>query len=330
MSDSLPPLHTVAVLALPGVITFDLAIAMHVFGDTRAHGNVPKYRVLLCSAEAGRLVSDNGIAIDVPFGVEAIGEAHSVVIPAWNSLFEPLPTPVIDALQAADRRGVRMVSICAGAYALAQAGILDGHRVTTHWAWAAQLARRYPNVHVDPRVLYIDDGNVLTSAGMAAGLDLCLHIVRTDHGAETANRIARRMVVAPHREGGQAQYIEEPVPVTRDSTLQSTQAWVLERLHAPITVDEMARQANTSVRHFTRRFQAEFGITPLRWVLKERVRLAQRLLEQSDLPVERIAERAGFGSAIALRRQFNAIVGTSPLSYRLAFRGRTDGLSRVG
>jgi transcriptional regulator GlxA family with amidase domain len=199
--------------------------------------------------------------------------------------------------------------------------LLDGRRATTHWAHADNLSRKYPRVTVDARVLYIEDGPVFTSAGMAAGIDLCLHIVRKDHGAQVANAIARRMVVAPHRTGGQAQFIEQPVPVTRDETLQRTQAWALERLHEPLTVEELARHANMSARHFARRFQGELGTNPLRWLLTERVRLAQRLLEQTDLPVQRIAERAGFGSTVGLRRHFSREVGTTPLEYRLVFRG---------
>jgi transcriptional regulator GlxA family with amidase domain len=176
-------------------------------------------------------------------------------------------------------------------------------------------------------VLYIDDGAILTSAGMAAGLDLCLHIVRADHGAEVANAIARRMVVAPHRSGGQSQFIDQPIPVTRDTILQATQRWVLERLEEPLTVDALARHANTSARHFTRRFHAEFGITPLRWLLQERVRYAQRLLEQTDLGIQRVAERTGLGSAVSLRRHFAEVVGTTPLAYRQTFRGDTSGAS---
>jgi transcriptional regulator GlxA family with amidase domain len=228
---------------------------------------------------------------------------------------------VIDALRAASARGARIVSICTGAFVLAQAGLLDGRRAATHWDWASLLAARYPAVSVDPRVLYVDEGDVLTSAGMAAGLDLCLHIVRGDHGAEVANAIARRMVVAPHRSGGQAQFIDQPIPVTRDTVLQATQRWALERLAESLTVEAMARQSNTSARHFTRRFHAEFGITPLRWIMQERVRLAQRILEQTDLSIQRIAERTGFGSTVSLRRHFAEVVGTTPLGYRQTFRG---------
>jgi AraC family transcriptional activator FtrA len=249
------------------------------------------------------------------------------VIPGRSEADAPVEPSVLDALRAAAARGTRIVSICTGAFVLAQAGLLEGRHVTTHWGWCDLLTKRYPNVAVDPRVLYIDDGAIMTSAGMAAGLDLCLHIVRGDHGAEVANAIARRMVVAPHRSGGQAQFIDQPIPVSRDTVLQSTQRWALERLAEPLTVDAMARHANTSVRHFTRRFQGEFGITPLRWLVQERVRLVQRLLEQTDLGIQRIAERSGFGSAISLRRHFTEVVGTTPLSYRQTFRGDGGGAS---
>ena len=319
-------LHAVAVLALPDVVPFDLVIGAQVFGDSKPHGGVPRYRMLLCGPAPGLVPMAGGVPIGVPLGLDALEEADTVVIPGRSEADAPVPDPVLAALEAAARRGARLLSICTGAFVLGEAGVLDGHRATTHWAHTDRLATRYPRATVDPRVLYVDEGAVLTSAGMAAGIDLCLHAVRHDHGAEVANAIARRMVVAPHRTGGQAQFIEQPVPVTRDSMLQRTQSWALARLGEPLTVEAMARQANTSVRHFTRRFRAEFGTTPLEWLLTERVRLAQRLLEQTELPVQRIAERAGFGSAIALRRHFARAAGTTPLAYRQVFRGaRGDG-----
>ena len=316
-----PGLRTVAVLVLPDVVAFDMVIATHVFGDERPHGGVAKYRMVICTSRPGLVPMAVGVPVGIPTGLEALAEADTIVIPGRSDADAPVDEPVLDALRVAAARGARVVSICTGAFVLAQAGLLDGRRAATHWGWTDLLASRYPKVSVDPRVLYVDDGEVLTSAGMAAGLDLCLHIVRGDHGAEVANAIARRMVVAPHRSGGQAQFIDQPVPVTRDETLQRTQRWVLERLAEPITVEAMARHANTSPRHLTRRFQAEFGITPLRWLLQERVRLAQRLLEQTDLPVQRVGERTGFGSAIALRRHFAEVVGTTPREYRQTFRG---------
>ena len=319
--DERQPLRTVAVLVLPDVVAFDTFIATHVFGDTRPHGGVAKYRMVICTSTPGLVSMAVGVPIGIDRGLEVLAEADTIVVPGRSQADAPADPRVIDALRAASARGARIVSICTGAFVLAQAGLLDGRRAATHWGWASLLAARYPAVSVDPRVLYVDEGDVLTSAGMAAGLDLCLHIVRGDHGAEVANAIARRMVVAPHRSGGQAQFIDQPIPVTRDMVLQATQHWALERLAEPLTVEAMARQANTSARHFTRRFHAEFGITPLRWLLQERVRLAQRILEQTDLSIQRIAERTGFGSAVSLRRHFAEVVGTTPLGYRQTFRG---------
>lgn len=314
-------LRTVAVLALPDVVPFDLVIPDFVFGDTKPHGGVAYYRMIMCGVAPGLVPMVRGIPVGVAHGVDALDEADTIVIPGRSPADSPVPEEVVEKLRAAADRGARLVSICTGSFVLAAAGLLDGRRATTHWAHAESLSRKYPRVSVDPRVLYVEDGSILTSAGMAAGIDLCLHVVRKDHGAQVANAIARRMVVAPHRTGGQAQFIEQPVPVTRDESLQRTQAWALERLHRPLTVEQLAREANMSPRHFARRFQSELGIAPLRWLLGERVRLAQRLLEQTDLSVQRIAERAGFGSAVSLRRHFMREVGTTPLDYRLVFRG---------
>jgi transcriptional regulator GlxA family with amidase domain len=314
-------LHTVAILTLPDVVPFDLVIPGQIFGDSTPHGGVAKYRMLLCGAAPGLVPMAGGVPVGVPLGLKALTEADTIVIPGRSMADAPVAPEVVEALGEASLRGARLVSICTGAFVLGEATALDGRRATTHWAHADNLARRYPKASVDPKVLYVDDGSVLTSAGMAAGIDLCLHVVRGDHGAEVANAIARRMVVPPHRTGGQAQFIEQPVPVTRDTNLQRTQAWALEHLHEALTVEHLARNANMSPRHFARRFHAELGTAPLRWLLTERVRLAQRLLEQTDLPVQRIAERAGFGSAIALRRHFAREAGTTPLEYRRVFRG---------
>jgi transcriptional regulator GlxA family with amidase domain len=314
-------LQMVAVLVLPDVVPFDLVIPDFVFGDPKPHGGVLYYRMVLCGVSPGLVPMVRGIPVGVSHGLDALDEADMVVIPGRSPADSPLPDGVAEALRAAAGRGARLVSICTGSFVLAAAGLLDGRRATTHWAHADDLSRKYPKVTVDPRVLYVEDGPVLTSAGMAAGIDLCLHVVRTDHGAEVANAIARRMVVAPHRTGGQAQFIEQPVPVTRDETLLRTQSWALERLQESLTIEQLADHANMSPRHFARRFHAELGTAPLKWLLAERVRLAQRLLEQTDLPVQRIAEKAGFGSSVALRRHFTRGVGTTPLEYRLVFRG---------
>lgn len=314
-------LPAVALLALPNVVPFDLVLAGQIFGY-RTPGAPPLYyQLLLCGLTPGLVTMAGGIPIGVPLGLEALERAATVVVAGLDDVEAPVPESAVAALRSAHARGARMVSICTGAFVLGEAGVLDGHTATTHWAHAERLARRFPKATIDPRVLYVDDRGVMTSAGMAAGIDLCLHIVRRDHGAEAANTIARRMVVAPHRDGGQAQYIEQLVPVTRDSALQHVQAWALEHLAETLTVEDLAREAHTSTRNLTRRFNAELGTTPLKWLQRERVRLAQRLLEQTELPVQRIAERAGFGSAIALRRQFMEIVGTTPARYRGTFRG---------
>ena len=314
-------LHTVAVLVLPDVVPFDLVIPGQIFGDTRPHGGRAYYRMLLCAETPGLVPMAGGVPVGVPLGLDALAHADTIVVPGRAAADAPVAAAVVDAVSSAAARGARLVSICTGAFVLGAAGALDDRRATTHWAHTGRLAELHPRATVDARVLYVDEGAVLTSAGMAAGIDLCLHVVRGDHGAEVANAIARRMVVAPHRTGGQAQFIEQPVPVTRDSALQRIQAWALEHLHETLTVEQLARHANMSARHFARRFHSELGISPLRWLLHERVRLAQRLLEQTELPVQRIAERAGFGSTIALRRHFTREVGTTPLEYRRVFRG---------
>jgi transcriptional regulator GlxA family with amidase domain len=244
-------------------------------------------------------VTPEGLTLDTPYGLDEL----------------------LEALRAADRRGARLVSVCTGAFVLAAAGLLDGKRATTHWMYAAELARRYPQVLVDPRVLYVDAGNILTSAGTAAGIDLLLHIVRLDHGAEVANAVARRMVVPPHRDGGQAQFVDMPMPdPVADQPLADVLGWMLEHLDEEMSVGDLAQRAGTSPRTFARRFRALAGTTPHQWLLTQRVLLAQRLLETSDEPVERVAQRCGFGSASGLRQHFLRAVAASPQAYRRAFR----------
>jgi len=313
--------HRVAAVVYDNLCVFELGIVVEMFGLPRPELPVEWYRFSVCSLDPGPLAATAGVRLEARQGLGGLRGADTIAIPGWRDPDEVPPAPLLRALQRAHARGARILALCSGAFVLAAAGLLDGRRATTHWRYADAFRARYPRVRFEPDVLYVDEGRVLTSAGSAAGIDLCLHVVRADHGAEVANAIARRMVVAPHRAGGQAQFIEQPVPVTRDTTLQLVQAWALERLHEPLTVEALAREANMSPRHFARRFQAELGTAPLRWLLHERVRLAQRLLEQTDLPVQRIAERAGFGSAIALRRHFVRAAGTTPLAYRQTFRG---------
>jgi transcriptional regulator GlxA family with amidase domain len=252
----------------------------------------------------------------------ALRRAETIVVPGIDDLDLPIPRSVCRALLAAYERGCRIVSICTGAFVLAEAGLLDGRRATTHWLDAPALAERYPSVRVDPRVLYIEEGRVLTSAGIAAGIDLCLHIVRTDYGAAVANAVARRMVVAPHRSGGQAQFVVQPVGAPRGTALEETRTWITAHLGERLTVRAMAAHAGMSGRTFARRFIEATGTSPLQWLLHQRIVAAQRLLEETDQPVERVADACGFGSAVSLRVHFRREVQTSPMAYRRAFQQR--------
>ncbi len=313
---SLGSRQRVAVLALEAVVAFDLAIATQVLG----HREDGLYDVEVCAARGGRVATTSGFAVDVPHGLEALGRAGTVVVPGYDPRGAGGATPeVVAALGAAAGRGARVVSICTGAFALAAAGLLDGRRATTHWQHAASLARRFPAVTVDPDVLWVDEGAVLTSAGVAAGIDLCLHLVREDHGAAAANAAARRMVVAPVREGGQAQFVERPVPLAGTGGLATTRAWMLTRLAEPTTVAACARHAGWSERSFARRFAAETGTSPLRWLHAQRVLEARRLLEATDLAVDDVARRCGFGTASTLRGHFRRATATTPTAYRRAW-----------
>jgi transcriptional regulator GlxA family with amidase domain len=296
------------------VVAFDLAIPAQIFGR-----EPDLYEWAVCAPEPGPVATENGFDVLVPHGLGALAEADTIVVPGIGDRAWPLPPVPVDALRAAAEGGARVASICTGAFVLAAAGLLDGRRATTHWRYAALLTREFPAVEVDPDVLYVDEGDVLSSAGVAAGIDLCLHIVRKDHGAEVANRIARRIVVAAHRDGGQAQFVERPLPAP-DGGLAATRAWMEERLDEQLTVEDMARHAACSPRSFARRFRAETGTTPLQWLIGRRVAEAQRLLEGSELPVEQVASRAGFGTAAALRQHFGRALSTSPTAYRRAFR----------
>jgi transcriptional regulator GlxA family with amidase domain len=311
----------VAALVAHGVAPFELGVACEVFGIDRSELVDPWYRFIVCAAEPGPIRTSIGFTIDTPYGLDDIARADTVVVPAWRDVHHAPPEPILDAVRRAHARGARVVSVCSGAFILGHAGLLDGRRATTHWMYTDELAARFPAAQVDPGVLYVDAGSVLTSAGTAAGIDLCLHIVRTDHGAEVANAVARRMVVPPHRDGGQAQFVQTPVArCAGPDDLTRTLDWATERLGEPLSVETLARRAHMSPRTFARRFRAATGTTPLQWVLQQRVLLAQRLLETSDEPVERIAEVAGFGAPATLRAHFHRAVGTSPLAYRRTFR----------
>ena len=309
-------MQRVVALALDRVVAFDLATPTQVFG----HNGGSRYRFALAGVSPGPVATSTGFAVVADHGVEALADGDTIVVPGYDDVDAVPPAAALDALRAAHARGARVVSICTGAFALAHAGLLDGRRATTHWRAAALLAERFPRIDVDPNVLYVDDGDVLTSAGVAAGIDLCLHIVRRDHGAEVAARMARRIVVAPHRDGGQAQFVERPVAEEPREGLAATRAWALERVHRPLDVRALAAHAGVSGRTFARRFRAETGTTPLQWLLGQRVLEARRLLERTDLPVEDVAQRAGFGTAASLREHFARATATTPTAYRRSFR----------
>jgi AraC family transcriptional activator FtrA len=315
-----PTATTVAIVVFEGVTLFGLAAANDIFGTevTTASG-APLYQVLICGPAAS-VMTDRHFRMEVPHGLDALDTAQTVVVPSTLTPDE-VPAEALDALRLARSRGQRILSLCTGAFVLAAAGILDGHTATTHWSECADLARRYPRVRVDPSVLYVDEGDLLTSAGNAASLDLCLHVVQRDYGTEVATQVARDMVIPLHRAGGQAQYIETPMPEPTDSDpFTDTISWLQAHLDQEVTVADLAARAAMSPRTFARRFPASTGTTPLTWIVQERVRLAQRLLETTDLPVDAIAGKSGFGTADNLRKHFGRILQTTPQSYRRAFQ----------
>lgn len=301
----------------------ELALAYHVFAYPYA--DLPRhYEFHVCAGESGRLRARPGFELACDAGLEALRRADVVLIPAWRDVEAVPPKPLLDAIARAHRRGAEIVSICTGTFVVAAAGILDGRRATTHWMHVDQLRSRYPEIEVLAHALYVDDGEILTSAGTAAGIDLCLHIVRRDHGAELANEIGRRMIVPPHRNGGQQQYIETPVGSDpAPSPIGRATGFALEHLSEPLTVDVLAAQAKMSTRSFARHFRDTTGTTPLQWLLAQRILLARRLLEQNEYAVEQVGRRAGLGSPANFRTQFKRIVGTTPSAYRETFRTLT-------
>ncbi|GAA4208053.1 helix-turn-helix domain-containing protein [Streptosporangium oxazolinicum] len=317
-------MHRIVMLAMDGVIPFELGIPPRIFGGARSPDGKPLYEVLTCTVDGAPVRTDADFTITVEHGAEALESADTVVIPATHTLGTTstegrLPESLAGAI-ARIRPGTRLVSICTAAYVLAAAGLLDGRPATTHWKHTEHFQNTFPLVKVNPDVLFVDDGDVLTSAGVAAGVDLCLHIVRRDHGTEVANRVARRCVVPPWRDGGQAQFIERPIPAPTAATTAPTRAWALERLHEPLPLSELAAHARMSRRTFTRRFRDEMGLSPGQWLILQRVELARRLLETSDLPVDGVALRSGFGTAASLRQHLQVAIGVSPMAYRRTFR----------
>ncbi len=314
-------MHVVAAVIDQGALTFDLAIPCEVFGLDRSDIADPWYEFLLVAAGTTPIRTQTGFTIDVPHGLEALDRADTIVVPGWSDPDDLPSEALIASLLAAHERGARLVSLCTGVFALAATGLLDGRRATTHWMYVERLRQQYPLVHVDPGVLYVADEDVLTSAGTAAGIDLCLHLVALDHGVEAAAAVARRIVMPLHRSGGQAQYVDTPV-AGDPSGLSALLDWGRANLDAGIGVDDLAAHAAMSARTLTRRFQAAIGMPPGEWLQRERLRLAQRLLERTDDPIEVVARRAGYDAAVTMRSQFAARLQTSPRAYRQVFRAR--------
>lgn len=320
MTRTIPDMGTVALAVTDGMLHFELALACEVFGADRTGVADPWYSVSVCGPSAVRV---GRFRLEPDHGLDQLSRADTVIVPGWADVDEDPPGDLVDAVRVAHEAGARVASLCTGAFVLAAAGLLDGRRATTHWAHTRALAARYPQVTVDPDVLYVDNGSVLTSAGKAAAMDLCLHLVRLDHGSSIANTLARRLVVPPHRDGGQAQFVTTPVPAPGNHPLAELFPWVIERLDHPLTVEDLARQARMSSRNLGRHFRSVTGTTPLQWLVTQRIRHAQELLETTDDSVDTIAAATGMGTATTLRRHFNRTVGVPPDTYRRTFRSRT-------
>jgi len=320
--------HRIAVLALDDVVAFDLGVPAQVFGAARDSAGRRLYEATTCTPDGGPIRTTAGFQILPDRGLDATAWADTVVVPGVHSgpslVDGTVDAGVAGALRAAHDRGARVMSICTGASVLPPAGLLDDRPATTHWRHAELFRALYPRVKLDPDVLFVDDGEVLTSAGVAAGVDLCLHVIRRDHGSEVANRAARRCVVPPWRDGGQAQYIEHPLPRESAAGTAATREWALAHLGEPLPLSVLAAHARMSVRSFTRQFRAETGVSPARWLLQQRVDRARLLLETTDLSVEQIARRAGFGAATSLRQHLRSTIGVAPTAYRRTFSRSRD------
>lgn len=321
----------VAVLAYDGLCTFEFAIAYEIFGLKRPEVGPIWYRYMPCSLEPGPLRAAGNLWISTERGLDLLDEADLIIIPGWRGIEAEVPEILCEKLRAADRRGARMASLCSGVFALAAAGLLDGRRATTHWRYLAALEEKFPKIRIEPDVLYVDEGTIFTAAGSAAGIDLCLHIVRKDFGAEIANKVARRLVVPPHRDGGQAQYIERPVPRPREGArLGALIEWMRANLHQDQPISLLATRAGMSIRTFQRRFEETTGVPPGGWLVRERVARAQELLERPEpARLDDIAMASGFGSLAAFRHHFRARLSTSPSAYRARFI-RADAVSSAG
>jgi transcriptional regulator GlxA family with amidase domain len=313
--------HRVVALALPDVVAFDLSIPAQIFGHRDERD---RYSFAVCAQEPGPVATSTGFAVHTDDGLEALRSADTIIVPGFLPLADPPPV-VLDALTGAADRGVRIASVCVGAFALAAAGLLDGRGATTHWQHADEFRSRFPRVRLNPDVLYVDEGQILTSAGITAGVDLCLHMYRADQGTAAAAEVARRMVVAIHRPGGQAQFSRRRLP-DADHDLARVCDWAISEMHRPLTVHHMARTAGMATRTFARQFRAETSMTPMRWLNTQRVQEAERLLEATDLTIDEVARRCGLGTAVNLRTHLARHSGSTPTAYRTAFRRGTSTL----
>ncbi|HTN31673.1 MAG TPA: helix-turn-helix domain-containing protein [Pseudomonas sp.] len=322
----------IAALAFDDVSLFHLSVPGMVLGAAGESPNLPSYEVRYCAVAPGRIRSDQGIVIEVTDGLEVMEQADIIIVPAWSDPGHPAPVELTEALRRAHARGALIVGLCLGAFVLGDAGLLDGREATTHWLARELFAKRFPRSHFRPDVLYVADHNIVTSAGTVAAIDCCLHLLRQRHGADAANRMARLLVTPPHRQGGQAQYIEQPMPqLPSESRLPGVLEWARGHLAEPLSLDRLADVASMSRRTFTRRFRETTGTTFIKWLHAERVARAQQLLETTDMPIECIVSEVGFGSALSLRQQFAAQLGITPSEYRRTFytrllgRGALDG-----
>ena len=325
ISGTFPPMlnqqNLVAILAYDGLCTFEFGIAVEIFALPRPEFTFPWYQHRIVSVDANPMQVAEGIRVVSSFGLESLGEVNTIIIPGWRNRDEKPPQELLDALSDAYQRGTRLLSICSGVFVLAAAGLLEGKRATTHWRYTAELAERYPGIIVDPNVLYVDSGQIITSAGSAAGIDACLHLVSRDYGVHVANIVARRLVMSPQRSGGQIQFIPSPVAQKPRDEIAATLEWVLENLHSSLSVKSMAGRALMSERTFLRRFKEAMGITPKKWILQSRMNLARDLLESNYLTDEQIMVSTGFETLEGFRAAFRKSVGISPYSYRKKFGG---------
>lgn len=313
-------MRSVAVVVQPGFAPFEFGLACEAFGLDRSDDGIPNFDFRIVAPDPGVVPSNIGFSINVEHGLEAAAGVDILVLaPVPRSQWEAVDERVIEVVRAAHAHGSWLLSVCSGSFVIAASGVLDGKRATTHWRYADTMARMYPEIEVDPDVLYVQSGNIITSAGTAAGLDACLHLLRQELGSELANRIARRMVVAPQRDGGQAQFIASPIPIDTSLSLAPVTEWMLQNLDAELSVDRLAARAHMSPRTFARRFKADLGATPAAWLARQRLLYAQRLLEETDLGLDRIAAECGFGSAAVLRQNFARTMGLTPTAYRARF-----------